>query len=548
MEVALMEETPVAPQPPPTWRTNHEALLRESADRFLREFRAGTRDFSGLRSVTFRSMQSHPDPPLEVVWLHAAATFHGGLASEIALPDRVALVRDLFQLIVACSASSDASKCVSLLAPVLYELQRCLVEVQSPSKELSAKAERKSRREVDALMEGIVGYISICCCQGCEGGDAPISSVSCFGEVVRVWMAEDELVGGEGLVRFFPLVGDEIRDGFGGDGGFGFGYLAAVVIAEAVLMRASLRVWAERGVASGDFLKELRVWMVGSITGFRNRAFFEILLKMLLDSTLPVGALLSIEEEAFLRDVLYDAVILVDYSFLNPTTETEQSADCLKSLAITRSIVTHKAIQAARANGDLAKAISYTEAFSRSSLPGRFIKCITNQIGSDKLSQPNITTPQALLKFLMNLEDQGLSISDHFSKLHSKLALDDELKGHSEHPLYKPGKKEADDDLFYVDTKGGETEEAMENNQEMHVVDTAFLAAAQSMRSMENGGRKKRKENRRGTEESHAKFVRYSLHESPVKRDITRSVAEVMNSGSEVEDPPSDEDMEEAEL
>ncbi|KAK1267307.1 hypothetical protein QJS04_geneDACA002553 [Acorus gramineus] len=525
MEVALMEETPVAPQPPPTWRTNHEALLRESADRFLRDFRAGTRDFSGLRSVTFRSMQSHPDPPLEVVWLHAAATFHGGLASEIALPDRVALVRDLFQLIVACSASSDASKCVSLLAPVLYELQRCLVELQSPSKELSAKAERKSRREVDALMEGIVGYISICCCQGCDGGDAPISSVSCFGEVVRVWMAEDGSVGGEGLVRFFPLVGGEIRDGFGGDGGFGFGYLAAVVIAEAVLMRASLRVRAERGVASGDFQKELRVWMVGSITGFRNHAFFGLGREGKKELNYVIG---SAEQHLEL--------------------ETEQPDDRLKNLAITRSIVTHKAIQAARANGDLAKAISYTEAFSRSSLPGRFIKCITNQIGSEKLSQPNITTPQALLKFIMNLEDQGLSISDYFSKLRSKLALDDELKGHSEHPPSKPGKKEADDDLFYVDTKGGETEEAVKYNQEMHVVDTAFLAAAQSMRSTENGGRKKRKENKRGTGESHAKFVRYSLHESPLKRDITRSVADFMNSGSEVEDPPSDEDMEEAEL
>lgn len=49
-----------------------------------------------------------------------------------------------------------------------------------------------------------------------------------------------------------------------------------------------------------------------------------------------------------MRDILYDAVILVDYSFINPGFDVEQSDDSIMNLLMTRLIVTHEAIQVAR--------------------------------------------------------------------------------------------------------------------------------------------------------------------------------------------------------
>lgn len=50
-------------------------------------------------------------------------------------------------------------------------------------------------------------------------------------------------------------------------------------------------------------------------------------------------------DEVLLRKVLYDAVILVDYSFLNPERTTHLPADEVRNLAIARLIVTHEAIE-----------------------------------------------------------------------------------------------------------------------------------------------------------------------------------------------------------
>lgn len=49
-----------------------------------------------------------------------------------------------------------------------------------------------------------------------------------------------------------------------------------------------------------------------------------------------------------MKSILYDAVILVDYSFLNPGMGPEQSFDRIKSLALTRLFVSDEAIRIAK--------------------------------------------------------------------------------------------------------------------------------------------------------------------------------------------------------
>ncbi|KAJ6842507.1 uncharacterized protein M6B38_301490 [Iris pallida] len=110
------------------------------------------------------------------------------------------------------------------------------------------------------------------------------------------------------------------------------------------------------------------IWAVSSVTVFCNRVFFEILLRLLLDSELPIASLLDSKDENLVKDILYDGCNIVEYSFLYPGMEMDQSYDVMRSLAIRRLIVTHDAIRIARAKGDHGKAISYMNAFSASRL------------------------------------------------------------------------------------------------------------------------------------------------------------------------------------
>jgi hypothetical protein len=89
-----------------------------------------------------------------------------------------------------------------------------------------------------------------------------------------------------------------------------------------------------------------------------------------------------------------------------------------------------------------------------------------------------------------------------------------------------------------MDAKSSEDEEA----EEMETADNAFMAAAQSMKVAANGIRK-----RKGSESEDpavVKFVKYKVEDSSAK-DYFLSAANGMSSGSEVENPQSDDEMEE---
>lgn len=205
-------------------------------------------------------------------------SFHGSESSKDDALSRVLIAKDLFQHLVACSASLDGLKSIALLAPVLFKLHRSVIEFFS-SVEKSTKLGKKLTREIECLVEGILGYVGICSSNvseksGGNGGGFSVGLLPSFGDLIHVWVV-NRLEGNwevrEGLRVFFPLVSDEIRNGFWEEG-CGIGYLAGVVIVEAFLLRLCLKVRA--GVSRSELQKELKVWAVGSITGFRNCVFF----------------------------------------------------------------------------------------------------------------------------------------------------------------------------------------------------------------------------------------------------------------------------------
>ncbi|KAL6006006.1 hypothetical protein ACLOJK_040051 [Asimina triloba] len=243
-----------------------------------------------------------------------------------------------------------------------------------------------------------------------------------------------------------------------------------------------------------------------------------MLLRLLLEPTLPVVSMVDSEDASFVREILYDAVTLVDYSFLNPEVSVDQYADRIGSLLMLRLIAAHEAIQ-----------------------------LVTGCVGNEKPDKPSASTPQAFLKWLLKLEEQGLRVFvDGLSKFHSKLAFDESSTDRG-HTLLKPETTRSDEDFFFIDNKGDAEGKVMEGNQEMQTTDAAFINAAHTMKFTAKDGRRKRKEARREEGKTQVKFLKYKLHESYVKENSSHIGADGMNSGSEVENPMSDEDMEEME-
>lgn len=144
-------------------------------------------------------------------------------------------------------------------------------------------------------------------------------------------------------------------------------------------------------------------------------------------------------------------------------------------------------------------------------------------------------------EWLLNLEDKGLSVfGNGISKFRNKLVFDDSSENYK-HSVFKP----SNDDFFVIDKVGQQTEKTMEDDQPIQYMDAAFISAAQTMKFTSKSARRKRKE-RRGEGEEQFKLQRYKC-DSSAKESPVLSSADDMSSGSEVENPSSDDDVEEME-
>ncbi|KAJ8532009.1 hypothetical protein K7X08_011932 [Anisodus acutangulus] len=490
---------------------------------------------SSLTSNFEKLLQRRIDPPFEATWVYSALLYRGFSSLGNDPLKRIAAVKDLFQVIVSCSASCDTFKSVALMAPVMYNVAKLALGLKGF--EQKGKKEKKLVREVKGLVDSILGYINVCfesvgnSCDVSEGFVRPVR------ELVTVWMWDNR---DNGCTRdFFPLLSDEIVEKVNGEG-CELGALAGCVIAEAFLLKLCLR-FLEDG-SRKELHDELRAWIVASITGIKNPYFFETLLMMLLEPSLPTSSLLNSDDERCLRKILYDAVVLVEYSFLKPERMDQLSAKHVKSIIMARLLVTGEAIELNRKQKDQTKSISYTNAFSGSSLPSLIIKWIRSEIGTeDKASEPSSSSPATLLRWILKIENGGLRIfENNMSKTRAKLLLNSMTEG-LEQPVLKHGKKKSDADLiFYIDNKGEEDEG--EGDEKMNEsVSAAFVSAAHTMQSAEP--EKRKREGKDSEHKSRVKFLKYSLHENSVSKGRS-SIADSDDSSSEseVENPSTDEE------
>ncbi|XP_042036965.1 uncharacterized protein LOC121783001 [Salvia splendens] len=395
-------------------KQNQEFMLRESIKHFLTSYHNGSSDYSSFESIFFRLIQTMLDPPLEITWFYAAVTFHTAKRNSPA--SRVLIAKDLLNLFTQCSNLSSASKKIALLAPVVYDLYSIVCDVRM--------TELHERVEVGKLVENMVCYMTVSAGvydYGNEDVECD-TAVVCFEDLIRVWTTDRG--GGscsfvEALRMFFPLLGDGTWTTM--NAGCGIRELVGIVQLEVFFLR--LYVSFSSGMCTEDVLKDARDHAVQTIKGFRNIYFLDMLLKMLSGPSLPIAASMSHGDAVLLHKVLYDAVILVDYSFYSGRW-IQSSARQLKKLALEWVLAADQAIQFARAAKEKSWAISYLNAFKECHLVAELIKWVCNQAGIVDLNTiPDITNPRALIQWLLFLNDEGINVFDHsMSLLHAKAA------------------------------------------------------------------------------------------------------------------------------
>ncbi|XP_010325042.1 uncharacterized protein [Solanum lycopersicum] len=378
-----------------------EPMLKESINHFLASYQNGSCDFSVFESIFFRLVQTMPDPPLEITWFYSAVTFH---SSKSAGFSKTIVAKDLFQLLISCSGSCNGTKKIALLAPLIYVLYDIVCEFSRNGLSLTS--------EIKELVEKIVDYICLCLVLP-ENGNMIDDDIVCFEELAGVWMVH--LVGKcakveENLGVFFPIVSVEVHKGQ--KSRRGIRDLAGIVICEVFLLALSLKF--NMRFVNEDFQKNARNWAIHTLKQFQNTEFLDMLLRILSEKKLVVTALLSSEDAVILQKLLYDAVILVDHSFLSSGRWFQIPESSFRNLVLLWSLIVDNAIQFAREICDQDRLTAYANAFSESQLPSELLKWVSVQAGiEEKLRNPKLMTPKALIKWLFVLEDQGLWVFDH---------------------------------------------------------------------------------------------------------------------------------------
>ncbi|XP_011081696.1 uncharacterized protein LOC105164680 [Sesamum indicum] len=512
---------------------NQECMLKESIKHFLTSYHCGSSDFSSFESIFFRLIQTMLDPPLEITWFYSAVTFHAAkLSPQNSPPTGPLIAKDLMNLLVSCSNLSSASKKIALLAPVVYELYNIISE--------NRKKGLCVRKEVDKLVEDMVSYV-IMSAGVYDYGDRDVESdsvVVCFEDLVRVWTADrggGQCNFGQNLRVFFPLMTDGTWKGM--NARFRLQELVGIVLCEVFFLR--LYVSFGSGMCTEDLLKDMQDQMVQIIKGFRNCHFLDMLLKLLLEPSLPVAASLSSEDAFLLRKVLNDAVMLVDYSFYSG--RWNQSSDShSKQLALVWVLVADRAIQFARATNDQARASSYLDAFCESQLVSELIHWASTQAGAvEQNTRPDICTPKALIKWLLVLEEQGIRVFDHsMSQLRAK-AEKCLSRADSEPPELKLLGENLNQDIFLYNKNDANTDQEM-GDPSINGFPDAFCLMNKKIDAS-----RKRKEALSGLHESRIKQVKRDIFGGSLGEKFQSiSSDNGLHCVSEVKNITGDDDME----
>ncbi|GMI96856.1 hypothetical protein like AT5G11780 [Hibiscus trionum] len=148
---------------------NYQISLKQSMEDLLAETQKETPNFSLSMKPFYDLIQAKVDPPLESIWVYSALSFRSHSFAKKDPLNRLSTINDLFQLVSSCSSPCNSSKSIALLAPIVFEVYKLVVEVLG--KDSGSKGEKKVNIKIKSLVEVIIGYISMCCCKGFRFSD-----------------------------------------------------------------------------------------------------------------------------------------------------------------------------------------------------------------------------------------------------------------------------------------------------------------------------------------------------------------------------------------
>lgn len=269
MSMSLLKEFTSQQNPNALFSENYNLTLTQSMQSLVAEIQKENPNFTHFVDIFYELMQAKIDPPLETIWVYAALSFRRlNFTYEDPL-NQLSVVKDLFQLISACSGSCGSSKSIALLAPVAFEVYKVSVELKG--RDLCSKRDKKVIRELKSLTDAILGFVSVCCCKNLNGqsdviSDNDLKLIAPVKDLFSLWMDKNG-----NLESFLPLVNaDVFREIF--ERGCDVNHLAGVVIVEVFLLKFCLNFMV--GVAGKELKKELTSWVVTSITKIQNVYFF----------------------------------------------------------------------------------------------------------------------------------------------------------------------------------------------------------------------------------------------------------------------------------
>ncbi|KAK9683865.1 hypothetical protein RND81_10G170300 [Saponaria officinalis] len=407
----------INPINPPIFTNSYHTMLQESTQHFLIQLKSGVSDFSHFNLMFSRLIQTISSPPIEIIWFYTAVNYHthkNTIKAQNQSFGEISCLDELFHSLVSCSGSCSSSVTrIAVLAPLVSELHNLILELKSLNE---FRFDNVVGREIRCLVDRLVSYISLCCCEGVNDHDESPAFSPCFVDLVKVWT-----VGRRGTSCafeddfriFFPLLNDESRNEVWLRGEVGV--LAGFVMCQVFLLNLCLKFNVEEKPQNLE--EEISISAVDAITGFRSCYFFDALLKMLLESNLPVTSLLTASDGVVLQKALFGAIVLVDYPFFNPACGIGLCHDHLNTHASTWLFVADRAMQFVRNNDCQTKLISYMKAFTKSLIHSQLLKWVSAQIGiiEDK-DKPRFSTPSVFLEWLAQIRSTGSrTFDDEFS-------------------------------------------------------------------------------------------------------------------------------------
>lgn len=237
-------------------------LIKGSIQYFLTGCPKGISNLSSLISLYRKLVEGLTNPPIGIVWFYGVIVFQSYRPSSLPPPGKLLVVEEVLELVNECSCLSSVLRKVAVVAPVVYLLYHLDLNFSAKDPLL--------REEIRIIVEGIVNDISICCSQYLDEGDQGSENLGVhILDLIRIWtvgtVRDSEKINV--LASFFPSLDSEFQP----EVTVCLGYLAGVVMNEALLLRLRLKI--SLGIDKEDLLRNMLNVAIQTIKGFQNFYF-----------------------------------------------------------------------------------------------------------------------------------------------------------------------------------------------------------------------------------------------------------------------------------